>query len=190
MRTSYSILAQDDTEWSLIKGPNSIMFLAAKAQLNTYTSVCLSVRPSVVKPEFLPIWFPFHAFLCLWQLAYDSWWLLANNSWWQLMTADCRVCLSVHFKTESLPVYSLLGPCLIIAVYNLKLLYKTVHSTVQNCTYVNYVVHNYTFRAVINNYTFLTAVHSCTLFLCTNFTFCTLVQNCTLVRCKIHFIGF
>ena len=79
----------------------------------------------MVKPEFLTIWSPFPTFLCSWQL------MTADDSWWQLMTA-------VHFKTESLPVYYLLGPCLIIAVHNLKLLYtllyKTVHSTIQNCT--------------------------------------------------------
>ena len=131
--------------------------------------------------------------------AHDSWWLLAHNSKSQLITA-CpwqliaeSVCRSVYFKTESLPVFPLLGPCLIIAVPNLTLLYKTVHSTVHTCalyciqlytllyTYVNYVVHNYTFCTVVHNYTLCTVVHSYTL--CTvvhNYTFSTVVHNYTL----------
>ena len=81
--------------------------LAAKEQLNTCTCV-LSVF------LFGP--------LCPLFYAHDSLLITADDSGLQSLSVCLSVCLSVHLKTESLPVYSLLGlgPCLIIAVNNFK----------------------------------------------------------------------
>ena len=68
----------------------------------------VSVCPSMVKTDFLPIWSPFPTLLCswqlevlttaspwqlIWQLANDSWWQLVLDSWWKLaMTDDITAC--------------------------------------------------------------------------------------------------
>ena len=119
------------------------------------------------------------------------------------MTADCRVCLSVHSKLNLslfIRAWSLFDHCC-------TQLNTTVHTCALYCTqlytllytYVNYVVHSYTFCTVVHsytfctvvhNYTFLTVLHSRTLFWCTNCPFCTIVHNCTLLSYKMHIIGF
>ena len=73
-------------------------FLAAKRSSTRALVLCLSVRPSVVKTEFLIVWSaydnlwqPMSTYDNLWQLmtAYDNLWQLmtAYDNLWQLMTS-------------------------------------------------------------------------------------------------------